>query len=741
MNIDKFDFLGYWRILVRRRWTIHLAVATAGMVALIGAFLTTPQYRATATVQIARYGPDILDHRDLSRADYSWSAFDHFYQTQYTILASRPVARLAAERLGLDSHPAFDTGQAAGGLVARVKRMIPRKQRAHAEVDALDAAAARVLGGLEVLPISRSFLVQVSWVNADPELAAEVANAVAESYIQFTLQSRFSTTDQAKDFLVDQTATLKREIAAIEERLQEYAEAKKILGVDESNNLTLQALAEISTQRTAADTALARALARHEAVRNATPESLPEVLQSGLIDRLRAEYAAYEAEYSEKSETFKDDWPGLQTLRSKLEQARERLEIETSRIVEQVRAAAAAEYDRARNEAQNLDLLVARHERAAQRLKRDAVEYNSLLSEVRKKREALDALLRRENEIALSTRLQDLDATSGNITIVERATPPAAPFYPDTAMAVGVGVLLGLLAGSALAFFLEYVDNTIGSAQELEGLLSIPVLAIIPRHGASAGAAPLGRARRGQAGGDAEPIYLVPHRDSHAGVSEAYRALRTSILLTNPGRPPRQIVVTSAHPGEGKTATAVNLAIVLAQLDRRVLIVDADLRRPRLHYAFGIENRVGVSTFLSGQKDDASGLVRATRVPGLEALTSGPIPPNPSELLNSPIFARLGHELLERGYDHVVFDTPPVLSVSDPVIVSSVADTGILVVRAGSTPKQSVRAAADRLLVAASCPFGAVLNGFDAETHGYRYEAYYHEYAPEERESRRASSA
>jgi capsular exopolysaccharide synthesis family protein len=727
-SIESIDLLGYWQILVRRRWVVYLAVSALGLAALVGSFLTTPLYRATTTLQIERQNPDILNFQDVARTDFGWAAYNDYYQTQYKIIASAPVARSAAERMGLPSHRDFAVGERRPGLLARLKAMVPRKRGKSVEQDPLDVAAAGVLGALEVSPVRNSHLVRISWTHAEPELAARVANAMADAYIEFNIESRYSTTDQAREFLVNQIGTLKREIAAIEGRLQEYGEAKNIFTADDSSNLTLQALQEISAQRTAAQTAVAHAEADYRAALEAEPGALPEVLNSALIGQLRAQYAASEAEYSEKSEMFKSDWPGMQKLVSKLEQARQRLELETGRIVEQVRATAEADFRRAVQQAENLDDLLARHEQAAQRLKRDAVEFNNLQSEVRKKRETLDALLRRQNEMALSTRLRDLDSTSSNIRVMERARPPAAPFRPNTRLNLLLGLVLGLAVGVAAALVLDHLDNTIGSAAELEQILSLPVLAVIPRFGPTA--TPLARVRRKAPDAGAASIDLVAHRDGRSGVSEAYRGLRTSILLSNPGRPPRLIVLTSALPEDGKTATALNLAVVLAQLGRRVILVDTDLRRPRLHDAFAVDNGRGVSTYLSGLEDDPLRLVVSTGIEQLDLMPSGPIPPNPSELLNSPVFARLGPGLLERGYDHILFDSPPVLSVSDPAIVASAADTGILVVRCGSTPRQSARLAAARLEQTGGGPFGVVLNDFDIGSQGSSYERFYGRYEP-----------
>jgi uncharacterized protein involved in exopolysaccharide biosynthesis len=465
--IESIDLLSYWRVLVRRRWVVYLAVTATGLAALVGSFLTTPLYRATTTLQIERQNPEIFNFRDVSRTDFAWPAYNDFYQTQYKIIASTPVARATAERLELLNHPQFEGEAASPGLMARLKSLIPRKRGHRVELDPLDRAAGMVQGGLEVSPVRDSQLVRISWTHSDPQLASDVANAVADAYIHFSIESRYSTTDQAREFLVDQIGTLKREISAIEERLQEYGEAKNIFSVDDSNNLTLKALGDISEQRTAAHTEVARAEAKYRALLDADADSLPETLDSLLIDRLRAEYAAYEAEYSEKSKIFKEGWPGLQTLRSKLEQARERLDLETDRILGQARAAAASDLERAREEAGNLDGLLARHEQAAQRLKRDAVEYNNLQSEVQKKRQTLDALLQRQNEMALSTRLRDMDSSSSNIRVMERAQAPTAPFKPNTRLNLLLGLAMGLAVGVAAALVLDHLDNTIATPAQL----------------------------------------------------------------------------------------------------------------------------------------------------------------------------------------------------------------------------------------------------------------------------------
>ena len=718
--------LEYWEVLRRRRWVVYLCVGTAVVVALVASFLATPQYRATATLQIERQNPDILTFKDVAAVDYAWSAYTDFYQTQYKILASDAVARRAVERLGLLHHPLFAPEDSARpGLGARMRRLLPGSS-GESRPDPMDAAAARLGATLEIAPIRNSRLVTVSWVSPDPALAATVANGVVDAFIQFHIQSKYTTSDQASEFLINQTGALKQEIVSLEERLQAYGEAKGIVSIDDSNNITMQALSDAATRRAGARAELARAEAAWRAAAASPPEALPDVLRSELISRLKQEHAAVEAELSQRARRFKDDWPGVQELRSRLEQIRSRLDLETLEIARKVVLSAESDYRRARAEVANLDALVSEREREAQDLRRDSVEFASLQSEVRKKRETLSALLARQNEMALSTRLRDLDATSSNIRVVDRARAPAAPFRPNKRTNLAVGLLLGLGLGVGLAFFLDYLDNTIAVAAEIEPLVGLPALAVVPRHGPHAD--PLARMRRRAATEPGGSIDLVSFRDGGAGVSEAYRELRTALLLSSAGSPPRRIVLTSALPEEGKSATAINLAVVLSQLGRRVALVDADLRRPRLHKVFDRPSGPGMTTFLSGMEPDLLRLVVPTGIAGLDLVPSGPIPPNPSELLNAEIFAGAGPLLLDHGYDHVVFDSPPVLSVADPVIVASVVDAVILVVRAGRTPRQSLRLAAERFSQAGIRPVGVVLNDVDVSGRGYAHYRYYGRY-------------
>lgn len=716
------DLLDYWSVLKRRRGVIVLCVAAVVLATLVGSFLVTPLYRSTVTLQIERQNPDILNVRNLASVDYSFAAYADFYQTQYKILSSDAVARKTVDRLGLTSHPWFEAGTAKPGAWAAFRGMLPGTIPAVPR-DPVDVAAARLRTRLEIAPVRNSHLVQVSWVAADPQLAAKIANAVVDAYIGFNIESSYTTSDQASDFLVDQIAGLKKEIADLEGTLQGYGESKRIVSADDDSNITMKALSDIAGKRTEARTVLAAKEAAYKAAVATPAAALPEAQRSDLIARLKQEYAAYEAEYSEKSKVFKDEWPGMQQLRSKMEQAKERLDVETEEIGRNVRRQAQAEYEQAQAEVRALSSLLDDQQAAAQTLKRDAVEFKSLLSDVQKKRETLNALMTRQNEMALTTRLKDLDATSSNIRVVDRARPATAPFRPNKKLNLLLGLVVGLGLGVAAALFLDYIDNTIASPAEVDRLVKLPVLAVIPHHGLVAGLS----GRRAEPA-LAETVDLVAHRDRRAAASEAYRELRTAILLSNAGHPPRQIMVTSALPEDGKSSTAMNLAVVLAQSGRKVLLVDADLRRPRLHTVFGVDPSRGLSGVLSGLEASVLPLVQRTPVDGLDVLVSGPVPPDPSELLDSPTFAAMGRALLAAGYDHILYDSPPALAVADPVIVASVVEAAIVVARAGRTPRESLQRAVQKFSQAGIRPIGVVLNDLDATRHGYGSYGYYGRY-------------
>jgi len=717
--------LDTWRVLVRRRpLVLACLVAVVGVVLLL-TLVATPLYRATSTLQIQRHGPDILTHRDVLSVDPSWADYQDFYQTQYKILQSRAVLRIAAERLDLDSRPEFaDRRESPVGRLMTWAR--ERFRPAAAETpsgDPLDPAIGYLEGGLTIQPVRSSHLVKVSFTDRDAGLARDAANAIAAAYQEFILQSRYSATAQASDFLTKQVAQVQIELSDKERELQQASADKAILALrDDSTDITSQALADLSSQYVAAKGRLALAEARLAAVLAAAPDALPEVLASPLILALKSKYAEVERARSQLAERFRDDWPALRQVDEELRQARARLELETQNIARQVREVASTDHTRARGEVENLGRRVEEQKLEVQRVNKDAIEVASLKSEIETRRHFLDDLVNRQSETEVSDRLRDTQAS--NVRVVDAAETPKVPVSPRKRFNLLVGILLGLLAGVGAAFLADHIDNTVKGEYDLERTADLPVFGHVPLF-EPLRAVPEGGPAKG--GASQHPIGLASWLDPRSAFSEAFRSLRTSLLLASPDRPPRVIVVTSCEPGDGKSTVSVNLAIVLTQLGRRVLLVDADLRRPRLHRIFGVSNQVGLSSLLTGNACFED-VVQDCEMPGLALVPSGPLPPNPSELLQSAsLQAMLDRARESTDWDHVLLDSPPAVQVADSLILGARADATILVARSAKTARESLVAGVARLRQAHVQVSGAVLNAV-REQDGYHYHYKYRYY-------------
>jgi capsular exopolysaccharide synthesis family protein len=719
---DGIQLIEYWRVLVQRR---HLLLTVVGAAVVLGAAVTftmTPEYRATATLQVERQGPEILTYQDVLSVDPSHSAYQNFYQTQYKILQSRAVLAIAAERLDLVHRPEY-AGRRRSPLARIAARLRGLRSGGRDGPDANEAAVEFLGGGLSIQPIRNSHLVRVVFTDRRPDLARDVANAIAAAYQEFNLDARYSATAQASEFLTKQVAQLQLEIAEMERQLQEYSASKEILALrDDTQDITTRALGELSAQHVRAKGRLAIARAHYESVLHAPPESFPEVMQSPLIAGLRQQYAESERRRSQMAERFHEGWPALQQLDEELAQARERLELETEKIAAQVRSVAKKDVDRAIAEQQNLSLRVDDQKSEVQRVNLDAIDVASLQSEIDAKRSFLDELVSRQSQTEMSDRLRDTRAS--NMWIVDEAETPRSPVRPRKLLNMLFSVVIGLFLGIGVAFVVDHLDNTIKTEADIERVASVPVFGHVPLFqplravASDATGSPEGRSD--------DPVGLASHLDPRSVFAEAFKNLRTSILLASPDHPPRLIVVTSCEPSDGKSTVSVNLAIVLTQLGHRVLLVDADLRRPRLHKILGVENDVGLSSLITGNASFAE-LLHHTAIPNLTLVTSGPVPPNPSELLESSTLQSMLVDLSQpSGFDHVIFDSPPTVQVADSVILAAKTDATIVVARAGKTARESLGQGIARLRQARVHVAGTVLNAVNEQSSYYygRYRYY-----------------
>lgn len=727
-----------WLEVIRRRRKLLIAVVATVVAASLVLYAITPRmYRAATILEIERR-PSVAVAIQQSVAYDDWVDAQSFYPTQYRLLQSRGIAERAVTNLRLADDPVFNPGHGslmgAGSVGAAT---------ADADASALGALANRLLGGLEVNPIRNTRLVEVSYTARSPELATRVANGVAEAFIDWGVQNRFATAGRASGFLASQIESLKQEIQDKEAQLQAYSRRTDIVALDPSSNVILQRLEGLNKDYVSAVSERIAKEARYQELMNSPDDAVADTVSGGLVGQLRGDQLKLERDYATKLNTYKPEWPAMQELKTQIDKGRQHLASVVQEMVSKARDSAKAEYQGALRREQALAAEMDRQKSDAMKLNSASVEYNNLKVEVSTRRTLLDELLRKQSETEVNARLQG-DRNS-NVVVVDKALLPRGPYRPSLPRNLALGLVLGIGLGLGAVFGVEYLDRTLKTADDVDRILGLPVLAVIPDVSSGGGgygyqrsaygyghsrraAKPASRKPAGRKAADAAEkadvkIELLPYTMPRLAVSEAYRSLRTSLLLSTTGQL-RSIVVTSALPGEGKTSTATNLAVVLAQLGKQVLLVDADLRKPRLHEVFGVPNRVGLVNFLTGSAE-GSALVVPTKIPSLSVTPAGPIPPNSSELLSSDRMLEFV-ALAYQKFDYVVFDTPPALPVTDATVLGAMADGVVLCLGAGMVVREDARSVMQRLQLSNIRVLGVALNFFHEEPgrYGKRYRSY-----------------
>ena len=708
----EIHLLDYWRVLVKRRFVVYTSLSVVVAVVALGSLLTRPLYTATTRLQIEQNAPKVLPFQDVmaSMPDLR----NDFYQTQYGLIQSRRVAREAITSLRLAETDEFRgrsvaAGDAAGGVRVEARR-----------IDAF-------LKKLAITPVRNSRLVDISFTSRDPILASRIANRVAETYIAFNSEAQYNTTERATASIAHQIANLQDEIDAKEKELQSYARQNEIVALNDKQNIPLKTLNDLSNSLTQAQAARIDREARFAALRESKPEDLPEVLDSKLIQDLTAKSAELTRKRAEMSAKYKPDWPEMVRLDREIEETLVRLTTERRAIYDQVLGAAEGAYRAARTQESYLKTALDAQKRSSQAFGLIEIQYNNLKAEVANRRGTLEALVKRQTETSTSAGVNDLAAS--NVRVVDIAEVPTRPSSPRIFLNLALSVLTGLGLGIGLALFFEYLDKSIKTVEEMHQATGVPAIGIIPSMRPETAARLRLIRASGGAGLPEVPVELMSHLDPKSKIAEAFRELRTALLVSQAGGPPRSILVVSSQPGEGKTAVSLNLAISLAQIGRRVLLVDGDLRKPRLHRLLGLPNTQGLSTYLSSAGSPWPEPM-PTQIPGLDLIPSGPLPPNPADLLDSDRFHKVQHEFEEQGYDHVIYDSPPVLAVADPVIMAGRAEAVLIVVQAARTSRDALGHAVKRLQQVKAHIVGALLNQVDTlqqSYYGYSYKRYYGE--------------
>jgi polysaccharide biosynthesis transport protein len=696
----------YLRVLYKRRWAAATVFLVVVLSVVVYAFTATPIFEARTRILIETDDPNIVSFTTVideaqAKADY--------YQTQYNILQSRALARQTLEELNLWSSPLFNQPP---GWVARAAALLQPGTAANAGAPADETATqSRVvddfLRSLDVSPIRNSRLVDIRYQLPDPALASRIANAMASNYIAQNLEYKFTASKDASDWLAERLAEEKQQVEAAETALQQYRERNDAISLEDRQNIVVQRLAEMSSAVTRAKTERLQkeALYRQLSASAGDPAALdtfPAILANAFIQQQKAELAALQRQQAQMADRLGDRHPDMVKIQSAIVHAQGQIQTEVAKIVAAVRT----EFESARAQEESIAGALASQKTEALAMNRAAIEYSVLERDVESSKQIYNSLLQRAKETSVAGELK-----SSNIRIIDRAERPRRPVSPRPLFSLLLALVGGTILGCGTAFFFEYLDSRIKSPEEIDSYLGLPSIGMIPA---------LGKQWR-----ESDPLITngVP-----PNFAEAFRTLRTNVLFSAATPGCRSIVVTSTGPGEGKTLVASNLAIGFATAGQRVLLLDADMRRPRLHDVLTGPQEPGLSNVLVGDAS-AGDALRKTAVPNLYLLTAGRIPPNPAELLGSGAFKDLLASIRER-FDWIVIDTPPVMAVTDPNIVASLADGVVFVIGAETTSYRIARRALQQLEHAHAAFAGAVLNNVQIQRHAYYYSQYYRrEYA------------
>ncbi|MCP4659698.1 MAG: polysaccharide biosynthesis tyrosine autokinase [bacterium] len=717
----------YARLLLRRKWLVLAVAATILALNTIQVFTTTPHFTAIATLQIDPEEPNILPYEAIATLP-TLRASQEYLATQARNLQTRNMARRVAKRLDLAEDPVFNAAVSSGfltdqfyTLLSAIRRPFSRSQAppaARAEGKPTPSAPRRLplgkfLGGLKVEQLRNTRLLRVSYTLHDSRLAATVLNTTLDEFIEMNLEGRYEATTKATDFLRRQLTDLKITVEKSEETLITYARDNDIVNLSERETINLQKLVDLSDEVTRVEAELIGLTAQYEAIKDADVDRFPEILKNDAIRHLDSRLSELGRRRAALSEQYGPEWPAVKQVDGEITEVRRQLIAGKQRAI----ATAKASYEVAVARHRRLTGALSAQRRTVDRLNDDTIQYNILKREVETNKELYEGLLQRLKEAGVAAGLR-----SSNIRVVDKAVTPHAATSPQKLRSTIRALMVGFVLGIAVAFLVEMLDNTLKSADDVTQYLGLPSLGLIPVLEGFNGRGNRQKALTVTQGQTRRPL-LAHGEASHARVWEAYRSLRTSILLSHSGKPPQTILVASALPGEGKTTTVANTATVLAQTGARTLMLDLDMRKPTLAALFGVARQQGMSTFLSGNSD-LSSQIRETRFPNLYIVASGPPAPNPAELIGSQRM-NTGLQLLEEFFTYIVIDSPPFLEITDALVVSRRADGVLLVAHGGKTPRDAVKKARDRLHYVGAKILGVLLNNVD---HRKSHDAYYYYY-------------
>ena len=711
----------YFMVVVKRRQTVFAIFAVIFISTVLLTFSASPVYIATTKILIEKSEPS-----NASALSFLYVPYDpDFYETQYQLIKSTSVSRRVVDNLSLDKSYGsyFEGGQGfsiVGGTVnwfrgiysialkmagvSKASQNTENKKDAgtDGQVSKADMLAKEISGSMTVEPVKNTKLVNISYASSNPELAVLIANSIAKAYMDYVMEMKISFSKYEMRWLEEKAEEEKTKLEKAEKALQEYMKEKDIVTLENRITMLPERLSEVANRVAEAETKRKEKELLYNQAKSVTrnPEiadTIPLIASDPSVQSLRLQIMKDEQNISELSKKYGQKHPVMVTAMEDLKILKQKKAQEVRRAIESTRI----DYELAKANEDNLRRTVSETKAATLNLNERFIQYGALKRDAETSKQLFESIVKRIKEQGITQ-----DVKTVNVSIVEKAEKPGSPAKPRKFFNILLGLMVGVMGGIGMAFFIEYIDNTIKSPEDIETRLGAPVLGVVN----------LLKEKK------IEEIVL---KEPSSVFAENYRVIRTSILLSSTEKPPKSLLITSMSPGEGKTATAINLALTIAQSEHSVLLVDSDLRRPRVHKIFGVNNSKGLSSYLAGNSD--INIISQGIPSGLRIIPSGPIPPNPSELLGSSRMVKLIKALGER-FDIIIFDSPPLMTVSDSYVLSKILDGTIIVARAEETTIEDMRRGLKSLSDIESRFVGVIINCLDAKKSGYYnyYHSYYH---------------